>query len=119
MRADRAARARTTAPEPCPALSVLPLQPRPSRHRRHRSPPRHRTDFRLARARLGMNELDVSRVTTALSWTERLTALALLLQSIELLQLRHAWSDMGIWRWALLAPEQRTLMRPLRWLLAL
>jgi hypothetical protein len=54
----------------------------------------------------------------AVAWTERLTALALLLQTIELLQLRRAWSDDGIWRWPLLAPEHRSLPAPLGWLLA-
>jgi hypothetical protein len=63
-----------------------------------------------------MNEL-VS-LPTALAWTERLTALALALQTVELLQLRRAWSDDGIWRWALLAPEHRLLVAPLRWLLS-
>jgi len=55
---------------------------------------------------------------TAMLWTERLTALAVLLQTIELLQLRRAWADGGIWRWALLAPEHRSLVAPVRWLLA-
>ena len=63
-----------------------------------------------------MNEL--SSVFTALAWSERLTALALLLQTVELLALRRAWSDTGIWRWALLAPEQRQLLAPLRWVLS-
>lgn len=54
----------------------------------------------------------------AVAWTERLTGLALLLQTIELLQLRRAWSDDGIWRWGLLAPEHRSLAAPLRWVLA-
>ena len=55
---------------------------------------------------------------SAVAWTERLTALALVLQTIELLQLRSAWADDGIWRWKLLAPEQRSLLAPVRWLLA-
>ena len=63
-----------------------------------------------------MNAL--ASLPAAVLWTERLTALALLLQTVELLQLRRAWSDAGIWRWALLAPEHRALPAPLRWLLA-
>ncbi|HTV20971.1 MAG TPA: hypothetical protein VMG12_19935, partial [Polyangiaceae bacterium] len=54
----------------------------------------------------------------ALAWTERLAGLALVLQTIELLQLRRAWSDDGIWRWSLLAPEHRQLVAPVRWVLA-
>jgi len=54
----------------------------------------------------------------AVAWTERLTALALLLQTIELLQLRRVWSDAGIWRWNLLVPEHQLLVAPLRWLFA-
>jgi hypothetical protein len=63
-----------------------------------------------------VNEL--ASLATAALWTERLTALALALQTVELLQLRRAWSDDGIWRWALLAPEHRLLFGPLRWLFA-
>lgn len=62
-----------------------------------------------------MNEL--TSVPLAILWTERLTGLALALQTVELLQLRRAWSDDGVWRWALLAPEHRPLFGPLRWLL--
>jgi hypothetical protein len=54
----------------------------------------------------------------AVEWTERLTALALVLQTVELLAIRRAWSDDGIWRWTLLAPEQRALVAPVRWLCA-
>jgi hypothetical protein len=61
---------------------------------------------------------ELASLPAALAWTERLTALALALQTIELLQLRWAWSDDGIWRWSLLAPEHRQLAAPLRWLLA-
>jgi hypothetical protein len=63
-----------------------------------------------------MNEL--ASLSTIVAWTERLTGFALALQTIELLQLRRAWSDDGIWRWALLAPEHRQLVLPLRWLFA-
>jgi hypothetical protein len=41
------------------------------------------------------------------------------LQTIELLQIRRVWSDGGIWRWSLLAPEHQSLIAPLRWLFAL
>jgi hypothetical protein len=60
-----------------------------------------------------VNEL--AALSTAILWTERLTGLALVLQTVELLQLRHAWSDEGIWRWNVLAPEHRPLFGPLRW----
>jgi hypothetical protein len=63
-----------------------------------------------------MNEL--ASLLRAVAWTERLTALALLLQTIEVFQLRRVWSDDGIWRWSLLAPEHRLLVAPLRWLFA-
>jgi vitamin K-dependent gamma-carboxylase-like protein len=63
-----------------------------------------------------MNAL--ASLPVAMTWTERLTALALALQTIELLQLRHAWADDGIWRWRSLAPEHRALLAPVRWLLA-
>lgn len=58
-------------------------------------------------------------LVVALLWTERLAAFALALQTIELLQLRRAWSDTGIWRWSLLRAEQRALPWPLRPLFAL
>jgi hypothetical protein len=47
--------------------------------------------------------------TELLSATERLSALALLLQSLEWLQVRGVFADNGVWRYALLAPEQRAL----------
>ena len=47
--------------------------------------------------------------TELLSATERLSALALLLQSLEWLQVRAVFADSGVWRYALLAPEQRAL----------
>jgi hypothetical protein len=55
---------------------------------------------------------------TAIAWSERGIALALLLQTIELLQLRYAYSDTGIWRWSSLRREHARLPAPLRWLLA-
>lgn len=42
---------------------------------------------------------------SALEWTQRLIALAVLLQSIEQLQLRRACADDGVWRWSILKPE--------------
>ena len=41
----------------------------------------------------------------ALGWSERLLALAIVLQSVELLQIRNTWSDTGIWRWSTLRKE--------------
>ena len=58
-------------------------------------------------------------VDAALLWTERLTALALVLQSLELLQLRSVFADDGVWRWSILREEQAGLLAPLRWVLAL
>jgi Vitamin K-dependent gamma-carboxylase len=55
---------------------------------------------------------------SVLSVTERLTAFALLLQSVEWLQARAALSDSGVWQYALLAPEQRALPWPVRVLCA-
>jgi len=54
----------------------------------------------------------------ALAWTERAISLALLLQTIELLQIRRVYADDGVWRWADLAPEHVHLPAPLRWLFA-
>lgn len=47
---------------------------------------------------------------TELLWaTERLSAVCVLLQSLEWLQVRAVFADQGVWRYALLAPEQRAL----------
>jgi hypothetical protein len=54
--------------------------------------------------------------TDLLVWTERLSALALLLQSLEWLQVRAAFADNGVWRYAVLAEEQRALPWGLSWL---
>ncbi|HEY2735615.1 MAG TPA: HTTM domain-containing protein [Polyangiales bacterium] len=54
-------------------------------------------------------------LATAISWSERTLALALLLQTIELLQIRAVLSDVGVWRWSILREEQRELSAPLRW----
>src|SRR5690349_20745414 len=51
-------------------------------------------------------------------WTERAIALAVCLQTIELLQCRQAYADSGIWRWPLLRGEHDALPAPLRWLFA-
>jgi hypothetical protein len=57
-------------------------------------------------------------LTEAVLWTERLLGFALLLQSIELLQVRHAFGDAGVFRWAILREDQRQLPAPLRWFFA-
>jgi hypothetical protein len=54
--------------------------------------------------------------TELLLATERLSALCVLLQSLEWLQVRAVFSDQGVWRYALLAPEQRALPLGLDWL---
>ncbi|MET0391251.1 MAG: hypothetical protein ABW321_35085 [Polyangiales bacterium] len=63
--------------------------------------------------------LDAARVLPVL-WglSQRLTALAVLLQAAEWLQVRASFADAGTWRYALLAPEHRVLPKPLRWLCA-
>lgn len=48
--------------------------------------------------------------------TERLIALAVLLQSLELWQIRSACADTGVWRFSELRREYRELAAPLRWL---
>src|SRR5262245_32171794 len=106
VRARRATDARGVAAWPGAALSVLCAA----------GGARSQLLVSVGRARRAMNEL--ASLSLALAWTERLTALALALQSVELLQLRRAWSDTGGWRWELLAPEHRSLFAPLRWLLA-
>lgn len=53
-------------------------------------------------------------LAAALLWTERLLGLALLLQTVELLQLRRHFSDQGLWAWPVLAVEHRELPVPLR-----
>ncbi len=57
-------------------------------------------------------------LVSCLSWTERLLGFALLLQTLELLQLRRAFSDAGVFRWSILAAEHRALPAPLRWMFA-
>jgi hypothetical protein len=49
----------------------------------------------------------------ALAWTERLIAVATLLQTVELLQLRPAFADGGIWDWDVLKQEAGSFPRPL------
>jgi hypothetical protein len=46
--------------------------------------------------------------------SQRLTALAVLLQTLELLHVRAVFADGGVWRFAILRPEQRALPAPLR-----
>jgi hypothetical protein len=50
----------------------------------------------------------------AVTLTERLLGLALLLQTIELLQLRRHFADDGVWAWPVLSAEHAELPRPLR-----
>jgi len=50
----------------------------------------------------------------SLLWTTRLAALAIVLQTIELLLLRRTYANNGIWRWSALAPEFSGFPRPLR-----
>lgn len=54
----------------------------------------------------------------SLSSTERLTALAVTLQTLELLSVRRAFADDGVWRWSILRDEHARLPSPLRWGLA-
>jgi hypothetical protein len=52
----------------------------------------------------------------ALRLCQALLGLALLLQTVELLQLRRHYSDQGVWSWPVLVTEHRQLLAPLRWL---
>lgn len=45
--------------------------------------------------------------------TEKLIALAVMLQTVELLQLRHTFADDGIWQWRLLKPEYEIFPAPI------
>jgi hypothetical protein len=56
---------------------------------------------------------------SAITWSERAIALAVLLQTLELWQIREAYADTGIWRWSTLRAEHRGLPAPLRGLFAL
>lgn len=49
-------------------------------------------------------------------WTERAVALAVFLQTVELLQCRSAFADSGVWPWQILRREHGALPAPLRWL---
>ncbi len=57
-------------------------------------------------------------LASALLWTQRLTGLAVLLQTLELASLRRAFADDGVWRWSILRDEHRALALPLRQLFA-
>jgi hypothetical protein len=46
-----------------------------------------------------------------LTWLEKLTALAVALQSFELLSVRASWSDSGLWKWAILKKEYPRALR--------
>jgi hypothetical protein len=56
---------------------------------------------------------------TALAWVARLTAVGLLVQSLELWMIRDRLSELGVWRWSLIKTEHASLPFPLRWLFAL
>ncbi len=60
----------------------------------------------------------VSPEAAALDLCARLLGVALALQSVELLQLRPAWSAGGIWTWDVLQDDQRGFPAPVRGLLA-
>lgn len=51
----------------------------------------------------------------ALAWVARGIALALLLQTLELWQLRAQLSNYGVWRWSILEPEHVALPALIRW----
>ncbi|HET6335280.1 MAG TPA: hypothetical protein VFG30_18775 [Polyangiales bacterium] len=51
----------------------------------------------------------------ALAWVARGVALALVLQTVELWQLRALFSERGVWRWSILRAEHATLPALLRW----
>ncbi len=57
-------------------------------------------------------------LATTLLWTERLIALATLLQTCELLQVHRAFRDEGRFSWPILRADHAELLRPLRWLFA-
>ncbi len=48
-------------------------------------------------------------ISIILVWSERLLALALLLQVLELLQLKKTWSDNGVWRWNIIRKHYSAL----------
>jgi hypothetical protein len=47
----------------------------------------------------------MNNISSIINLTEKLIALAVLLQSFELLQIRHSFSDKGVWRWVDLKEE--------------
>jgi hypothetical protein len=52
----------------------------------------------------------------ALSWSARLCAGSVALQTLELFAIRESFSERGVWRLSTLSPELEALPRPLRWL---
>ncbi len=64
-----------------------------------------------------MSDLTVS-LEWALTWTQRLCALSLVLQSVELLLARQSWFDDGVFSWQILRAEHERLPAPLAWLFA-
>jgi hypothetical protein len=57
---------------------------------------------------LSIFDLLFTDVNTTLIWSERLLSMAILQQTIELLLIRSAWNDYGIWRWSTLKKEFRS-----------
>ena len=55
---------------------------------------------------------------SALLWTERAIAIAIVLQTLEFLQIRSTLRDDGVWRWSILRREHGALPFLLRWTLA-
>jgi hypothetical protein len=60
----------------------------------------------------------VFSLTDSLQWTQRLVALSVLVQTLELLHVRGIFADDGVWRWEILKAEHEALPGPLRWLFA-
>lgn len=54
----------------------------------------------------------------AITWCARLSALSVLLQTLELLQIRADYADDGVWSWPILKAEHAALPQPLRGVLA-
>lgn len=46
-------------------------------------------------------------INDAITLSEKLLSIAVILQSLELLQIRSCWSEEGIWRWSTLSKELR------------
>ena len=55
--------------------------------------------------------------TEALTWVQRISAASILLQTIELGQVRAVAADDGVWRWDIMRRDADVFPRPIRWLL--